>query len=85
MTVELKSTEEMLNDPKDLLGEIMAKVWLEEANDADEVIDIVNQLLMAAAIVAEGFGATAGEFKAQSREAWKMVESFAQDEVHVIH
>ena len=85
MTAELKSTEEMLNDPKDLLGEIMAKVWLEEANDAGEVIDIVNQVLMAAAIVAERFGATADEFKAQSREAWKMVESLVQDEVRVIH
>lgn len=85
MTAELKNTEEMLNEPKDLLGEIMAKVRLEEANNADEAIDIVNQVLMAAAIVAEGFGAKADDFEAQSREAWKMVESFAQDEVHVIH
>ena len=38
MTAELKSTEEMLNEPKDLLGEIMAKVWLEEAKDADDMV-----------------------------------------------
>jgi hypothetical protein len=85
MTAELKSTEEMLNEPKDLLGEIMAKVWLEEAKDADEAIDIVDQVLLAAAIVAEGFGAKADDFEAQSRGAWKMVESFAKDDEHVIH
>jgi len=85
MTAELKSTEEMLNEPKDLLGEIMAKVWLEEAKDADEAIDIVDQVLLAAAIVAEGFGASADVFAAQSRGAWEMVESSVEDEVHVIH
>ena len=85
MTVELKSTEETVNEPKDLLGEIMAKVWLEEAKDADEAIDIVDQVLLAAAIIAEGYGAKADDFEAQSRGAWEIVESYAQDEVHVIH
>ena len=86
MTVELKSTDGMASEPKDLLGEILTKVWHEEEKHTDfEPEDIVNQMLMAAAIVAEGFGAKADDFEAQSRDAWEMVESFAQDEVHVIH
>ena len=86
MTAGLKSTEEIVSMPKDLLGEIMAKVWLEQEKHNDfEPADIVNQVLMAAAIIAEGYGAKADDFEAQSRDAWEMVESFAQDEVHVIH
>tara|TARA_B100000768_G_scaffold98665_1_gene91983 strand:+ start:686 stop:964 length:279 start_codon:yes stop_codon:yes gene_type:complete len=92
MTAELKNTEEMVGMPEDLVGEILTKVTtlnrsrLEEEKHTDlEPADIVNQVLMAAAIIAEGYGAKADDFEAQSRDAWEMVESFAQDESHVIH
>ena len=79
MTAEPKNTQ-------DLLGEILTKVWHKEEKHTDlEPADIVNQVLMAVAIIAEGYGAKADDFEAQSRDAWEMVESFAQDEVHVIH
>lgn len=86
MTAELKNTEEMVGMPEDLVGEILTKVWLREEKHTDlEPADIVNQVLIAAAIIAEGYGAKADDFEAQSRDAWEMVESFAQDESHVIH
>ena len=79
MTAEPKNTQ-------DLLGEILTKVWHKEEKHTDlEPADIVDQVLMAAAIIAEGYGAKADDFEAQSRDAWEMVESFAQDESHVIH